>query len=220
MENEESIWLKLGKGKKATGEWVKRNVYPLVIGLASLLVLIFVPMIGSNASVDTIIPKEPTAQFLFWTLKALTVALNLAIFSAFRKQAKVDIKDNANYKEACNILSKNKPKDYKPLSPIQFGAKQWLTKGICLALSTAITTLALTNIILYYDWVTGVSCLVSIIIAIIFGLMNMASEEVYWTEDFLQYAKTLNLPKENESLNKICNTSEELCENKENNKEN
>lgn len=213
--DDESVWLKIGKSNKNITQWIKHNVYPIVITLASLAVLIFVPMIGSDASVGSIIPTDPQEAFLFWTLKGLTVGLNLAIFSAFRKQAKQDVKDHPNYIEACELLSKNKPEEYKPLSPVQFSVKQWLTKGVCLALSTAITTIALTNIILYYDFITAISCVISIILAIIFGLMNMASEEIYWTEDFLQYARTLDLSKGKKVLTEVVTDNADLRENKE-----
>lgn len=174
----ESNALKWGERSKAISAWILGHIYPIVIALASLLVLIFVPMIGSNASIESIIPTEPTEAFLYWTIKALTVALNLAIFAAFRAEAKVQIKDHPNFVLANQLLAKV-TKPTKPLSPRQFTAKQWITKGLTLALSTAVTSMALTNIVLYYDWVTAVSCLITIIIAVIFGLMNMSSEEVY-----------------------------------------
>lgn len=80
-------------------------------------------MIGSNASIQSIIPTEPTEAFLYWTIKALTVALNLAIFAAFRAEAKVLIKDHPNYVLANQLLAKV-TKPTKPLSPHQFTAKQ------------------------------------------------------------------------------------------------
>lgn len=199
MDNyEDNFWLKAGKSKKQFGQWLRQNIYPIIIALASLLVLVFFPMIGSGAVIGTLIPTG-TAAILFWTLKGLTVALNLAIFSAFRAQAKQDISDHPNYIEARRLLAKHKPKGYKPLSPAQFGAKQWGIKGTTLALSTGVTTIALTNIILNYDWVTAVSCLITIIMAIIFGLLNMATEETYWTDDFLQYARMVDAEREKAS---------------------
>lgn len=130
------------------------------------------------------------------------MTLNLAIFAAFRREARVLVKDNENYKLANAILSHHQPKNYKPLSPAKFGLKQWGTKGLTLTLSTAVTSVALTNIIIYYDWVTAVSCLITIIIAVIFGLMNMSSEEIYWTEDYLRYAYAEQ--KAQEDKNKSC----------------
>lgn len=212
MENEENIFLKAGKANKAVAAWVKSNAYGLVIALASLLVLIFFPMIGSSAAIGSLIPTTLGAAILFWTMKGLTVALNLAIFSAFRKQAKKDVSDHPSYKLACEILSKNKPKDYKPLSPAQFAAKQWGTKGVFLALGTAITTIALTNIILFYDWVAAVSCMITIILAIIFGLLNMASEETYWTDDFLQYAKRVDRDRKEEEKANNTNQGQETSQ--------
>lgn len=188
---EENGFIRFGKMRKKLSTWAASNIYPIVIFIASVLVLVFVPMIGSDADIGSMIPTEPSQAILYWVLKGMTVALNLTIFGAFRRQAKLSVKDNPNYIKANQILEKKKPKDYKPLSPVQFGFKQWGSKGGTLAISTAITTVALTNIVLYYDWITAVSCAVSIAIAIIFGLMTLSSEEYYWTHDYLLYAESI-----------------------------
>lgn len=192
MEEEEVTgFASLGLAKKKIGKFLLDNLYSIVIAICTVLVLVFVPMIGSKADVDDIIPRDTNEAILFWVLKGLTVALNLAIFAAFRQQARLNAKDNASYKKACEMLEKHKSKDYKPMSPVKFGAKAWGTKGVTLALSTAVTSVALTNIIIYYDWVTAVSCVVTITIAIVFGLFTMGSEQYYWEVDFLKYAESV-----------------------------
>lgn len=151
MEKDADFFVRAGKAKKSFSSWLAQNVYPVIIAIASMLVLVFVPMIGTTAAIGTLIPTAPLAAFIFWTLKALTVGLNLAIFAAFRLQAKKAVKDNPSYIEANMILGKHKPSEYRPLSPGKFAAKQWSIKGTLLALSTGVTTLALTNIVLSYD---------------------------------------------------------------------
>lgn len=192
MDDEEISGLaNIGLAKKKVGAWILSNIYTIIIAICSVLVLIFVPMIGSKADIGETIPTDPDEAFLYWTLKGMTVALNLAIFAAFRKQAKLNAKDNENFKEAERLLEKRKGGESKPMSPAQFGLKSWGTKGLTLTLSTAVTSVALTNIVLYYDWVSFVSCAVTIAIAIVFGLFTMGTEEYYWEHDFLRYAKTL-----------------------------
>lgn len=61
----QDIFLTIGQRGRAFTNWLLGHIYPVVIFLASLLVLIFVPMIGSNASIESIIPTDPTQAFLF-----------------------------------------------------------------------------------------------------------------------------------------------------------
>ena len=42
--------------------------------------------------------------------------MNFIIFDSFVKQARINIKDDENFKKANEILAKNKPKEYKPKS--------------------------------------------------------------------------------------------------------
>lgn len=191
--NDEEItgFATIGLAKKKFGKWLTNNLYSIVIAICTALVMVFVPMIGSKADIEEIIPTDPNEALLFWVLKGLTVALNLAIFAAFRQQARQNAKECESYKKACQMLEKTKEMDYKPMSPLKFGAKSWGTKGVTLALSTAVTSVALTNIIIYYNWVAAISCAVTILIAIVFGLFTMGSEQYYWEVDFLKYAESV-----------------------------
>lgn len=191
MEEEESVGIRFAGMKNAVSSWVVSNIYPIVIFIASVLVLVFVPMVGSTGEAGSAIPTDPDEAFLYWVLKGLTAALNMTIFAAFRRQAKVKSKESEGFKEAERILGKVKPKKAKYVSPAQFGLKQWGTKGVTLLLSTAVTSVALTNIVINYDWVSAIGCAVTILIAVLFGLMTLASEEYYWQVEYLKYAKSV-----------------------------
>lgn len=190
-EQEEVFAVRFAERKNSLVSWLVNNIYPIVIFIASVLVLVIVPMIGSSAEGGSAIPTDPNEAILYWVLKALTAGLNMTIFAAFRRQAKVKSKDNDNFKKAEEILGKTKTKKQKYVSPAQFAMKQWGTKGLTLLLSTAVTSVALTNIVIYYDWVTAIGCAVTILIAILFGLMTLASEEYYWQVEYLRYAKSV-----------------------------
>lgn len=190
-EKYEPFGIRFARGKDKLTKWAMRNIYPIVIFIASVLVLVVVPMIGTQADGGLAIPTDPQEAFLYWTVKGLNAALNLTIFAAFRKHAKTKAKDSEGFKEAERILGKARQKKERYVSPMEFSAKQWGTKGITLLLSTALTSVALTNLVIYYDWVTAIACAVSIAIAIIFGLMTLASEEYYWEVEYLKYAKSI-----------------------------
>lgn len=193
MEEEtyESVGVRVGKAKDSIVKWMVNNIYPIVIFIASLLVLVIVPMIGTQAEGGLAIPTEPEEAILYWTIKGLTAALNLTIFAAFRRQAKMKAKNSKGFQQAEEILGKVKQKKERYISPMEFSAKQWGTKGFTLLLSTALTSVALTNLVIYYDWVTAIACAVSIAIAVLFGLMTLASEEYYWEVEYLKYAKSV-----------------------------
>lgn len=190
-EQEEGFGIRFAGMKNAFSSWLVNNIYPIVIFIASVLVLVIVPMIGSTGEAGSSIPTDPEQAFLYWVLKGMTAALNMTIFAAFRRQAKVKSKNSKGFLEAEAILGKTKTKKQRYVSPAKFAMKQWGTKGITLLISTGVTSVALTNIVIYYDWVTAIGCAVTILIAIIFGLMTLASEEYYWQVEYLRYAKSV-----------------------------
>ena len=81
----------------------------------------------------------------------------------------------------------NGKKGFVPQSPAQYQAKSWTTKGISVVVLTAAETVVIGSLIVAWDLMTFVSCIVSSITAIIFGIIQMIKDEVYWTEEFPLY---------------------------------
>lgn len=175
----------------------KKYLYYGLVGVISMLVLVFVPMIGSEAGIGFKFPTTASGWFIYIITKVLISVLNVLIFYCFMEQAKLNSKDNENYKKANEILLEFKQKDYKPLSPTAWTKKQWTSKGVTLFMGTAISTVGLTNAILKYDYMSLLTYLIVLIMGIIFGIMQMKSAEIYWTKEYYEYAKMVKIESEN-----------------------
>lgn len=67
------------------------------------------------------------------------------------QQAKLNARDNERFKKAQEILQKIQPKTYTPRSPARFLAQSYGTKGTSIFVSSALTTVALTQAILAFE---------------------------------------------------------------------
>ena len=184
---------------------IRKYLYYGLVGVISLVVLIFIPMIGSEAGIGFNLPTTPAGWCIYVITKLLISILNMLIFYCFMEQAKINVKDNEQYKKANEILNRlKKKKDYKPRNPKKWESSQYRTKGITIFLSTAFSTIALTNAILKYDYVSLLTYLLVLIIGVIFGVLQMKLAEAYWTKEYYEYA----IQYEEENKDKIINQKE------------
>lgn len=167
---------------------IKQWLYYFIIGIISMIALTFLPMIGSSVGLSWNIPNTVVGWIVWLSLKVIVAALNVMIFYSFMQQAKINIKDNPKYKEALEILGKIKIKQYIPRSPEKWNSQQYRKKGTTIFISTALATIALTQAILSFDWVAMLTYLFTIIMGLIFGVLQMKSAEEYWTDEFYKYA--------------------------------
>lgn len=167
---------------------IKKYLYYGLVAVISLVVLIFVPMIGSDTELGFALPKTPAAWAIYIVTKLLIATLNVLIFYCFMEQAKINVRDNEDYKKANEILKKIRIKEIIPRSPNKWNTQQWTTKGVTIFLSTALSTIALTNAILTYDYMSLLTYLLVITMGVIFGILQMKSAEAYWTNEYYQYA--------------------------------
>lgn len=164
-------------------------MYYFLIGIVSLIALVFLPMIGTSVGLAWAVPDTVIGWIVWVTLKLIVAALNVIIFHCFMCQAKVNIKDNPKYIEALTIMSQcSNSKEYKPRSPQKWLRKQYSSKGVSIFFTTALSTIALSQAILTFDWVTMLTYLFTIIFGIIFGILQMKTAEEYWTVEFNLYA--------------------------------
>lgn len=170
-------------------EQLKQYTYYIIIVIISLFALCFLPLLGSEVGLGFNYPNELTGRIVWWTTKLIMASLNVLIFHSFMQQAKVNIRDNDNYKKANELLSSIKLKEYKPQSPQKWNAKQYSSKGTSIFISSSLATIALTQAILTYDIVSMLTYLFTIIMGIIFGILQMKKAELYWTEEYYDYAQ-------------------------------
>lgn len=169
---------------------VRQWLYYFIIGIISLIALVFLPMIGSTVGAKWNIPDTNVGWIVWVVTKIIVAALNILIFHSFMRQAKLNVRDNENFKEAQRILIKAK-QEQLPKSPAKWNAAQYGQKGVFIFISTGLATVALTQAILSFDWVSMLTYLFTIVMGIIFGVLQMKKTEEYWTDEYFRYAKMI-----------------------------
>lgn len=169
---------------------IKQWMYYFIIGLISLIALFFLPLVGSAADLDWNIPNTTVGWIVWVAVKLIVATIGLLIFHCFMLQAKVNIKDNARYLEANKLLEAcDRRKTYIPRSPSIWSRQQYGKKGTAIFLTTALSTIALTQAILTFDYISMLTYLFTIIMNLIFGILQMKSAENFWTNEYWDYAQ-------------------------------
>ena len=149
---------------------MKNGIYYILTALLSIVSSIVFPMLdNSNLTFKDTFPTTATGWTLWIIERVLIIVMNLLILNNFVLQARRNIKDNDNYIQANKILDKYKPKGYKPQSPSQYMSRMYLKKGGSLI-------------------ITAAASLITIVFAIVFGVVAMHNTEMYWTTEYLDYA--------------------------------
>ena len=167
---------------------IKQNLYYIIIGIISFLSVAFLPMVGSTIGLEWKLP-DTTAGWIVWAVSRLIIAtINVLIFYSFMQQAKLNVKDNAHYIEAHEILCKTKKKEHEPQSPQKWQALQYGKKGTTIFISSALSVVALGQAILTFDWTAMLAFIFTSALDVIFRSMQMTRAEAYWTGEFYEYA--------------------------------
>lgn len=170
-------------------EKIKLYTYYIIIGIVSLIALLFLPMVGSSVGLEMRLPDTLVGWVVYCITKLIVAALNVIIFYCFMQQAKVNVKDNEKYKKANDILELiEERKDRAPRSPKEWTRKQYSGKGITIFVTTILAAVSLTQAILTFDYITMLTYLFTIIMGLIFGILQMKNAEIYWTTEFYEYA--------------------------------
>lgn len=170
-------------------EALRLNLYYILIGIVSLLALGFLPLLGSEVGLDWNVPSTVAGWVVWGATRLIIATINIIVYVCFMEQAKINVKDDVHYKEALEILSKSEQKEFTPRSPRKWNAQQYGKKGTSLFISSLLATIALSQAILTFDWVALLTYLFTIILGIIFGVLQMKQAEIYWINEFYDYAK-------------------------------
>ena len=163
-------------------------IYYFLIGIISFIALVFLPFVGSTIGLDWNIP-DTIVGWIVWIAVRLAIAIiNVLLFDCFRKQAKINVRNDKRFIDSNEILLKTKNKTKKPRSPIRYNSEIWLKKGTTIFFSSLLATIALTQAILTYDWMSMLTYLFTVVMGIVFGIIQMKSDEIYWTEEYYEYA--------------------------------
>jgi len=176
--------------RKALNKRVDDCIYYIIIGVVSLISMLFLPMIGSTIGFKIDWPTTADGWFLWATTRGGVTIVNILLFYSFQQQGLKNVKNNPTYLEAFEkIKGTLRFKEYKPKSPKQHKTKAWLTKGIWLAVGTMLSTTMLTEAILKWDLIQFLTYVFTIAMGLVFGLLHMKSEEDYWTSEFPDWVK-------------------------------
>ena len=74
--------------------------------------------------------------------------------------------------------------------------KEYGTKALLIFITSAAATVALGQAILTFDWVSLIAYIFTILMGLIFGVLQMKKAEWYWTEEYLRYAEYVKLLRE------------------------
>lgn len=185
MDNEE----------KSLREKLSLNFYYCLIFILSLLVMTVAPMFTPSANTDlgiaAIFPHTPIGWAIYVCTKLFVGVVNLLLFHCFVKQAKINIKDNVKYVEACKIYDIYHPREYNPRSPKEYFGQLYRKKGIMIFLTTILSSTVLINAILAFDLTAFVTYSMTILMGIIFGVLKMKEVEAYWIGEFYDSAMKL-----------------------------
>lgn len=168
----------------------KQWQYYVIIGVISLVALFFLPMIGSEAGLAWNVPTTVVGWIVYIVSKLLVAILNILIFHCFILQAKINIQDDPNYIEANNILDKVSPSDTDKIrSPGEYYREVYGKKGITIFITSVLSAVGLTQAVLTFDWISMLTYFFTVLMGLIFGILQMNQTETFWTSEYLRYAK-------------------------------
>ena len=170
----------------------KQYEYYVIIGVISLIALLFLPMIGSEAGLQWKIPNTSVGWIVYVTSKLIVALVNILIFHCFIQQAKINASKSTKYQEAITILTTSiKANRMSPRSPETYLSNVYSKKGVTIFATSILSSVGLTQAVLTFDVVSMLTYLVTIIFGVIFGILQMNDAEQYWTEEFYLYAKSI-----------------------------
>lgn len=183
------------EARKEIRKTINDSAYFIIIGLISLLAVFIPPLFMGCLSSDIglAFPKSLEGWILYIIMNASTAIANISLLVLFKLQAKKNARKDPNYIRANEILNKlaGTKEIWIPRSPAKMNAGDYTRKILAIVVSTITASITLTSLILSFDWMTLLSCLVSIIITLCISWITMINNEIYWTEEYILYAEML-----------------------------
>lgn len=184
-ERTEKNLTKLNKGKKA----IHDNLWYIVLAVASIITLVFFPMIGSGLPLALTLPTSAVGWIIYVFTKLAVSAINIFIFHSFMSQGKLNVSDFWKKKLADEILHRvRRTQETIPLSPEEWLAKQYKTKGITIAITSVLSCIILSQVVLYFDFIIFISYLLTLCLGLFTGIIQLFKAEQFWSMDYFDYA--------------------------------
>lgn len=136
-------------------------------------------MVGSEVGMGWNLPTTPVGWVVYVATKLIVATINVLLFHCFMQQAKLNSSSNEKYKAANEMLYKIAPQIYDPRSPLKFNKQEYGRKGVIIFVTTLLSAFALTQAILSFDYMSMLTYLFTIIMGVVFGIIQMKKAEVY-----------------------------------------
>lgn len=171
-------------------------------------------MIGSEAGLEWKLPTTTIGWIVYAVSKLIVAVINILIFHCFILQGKLNVQKNEDYIKARDILSENISEEHEvPRSPTKYNRDIYGKKGITIFATSLLSAIGLTQAVLTFDWVSMLTYLFTVIMGIVFGILQMNQTELYYTDEYLRYAKKVKADLEmakKESAKQINDCSDDL----------
>lgn len=174
--------------------------YGIIIVLTLVTVTVF-PLLGTSVGMEARYPNTIVGWVVWAVIKIALCVDNIFIFQAFVDQAELNVQYEQRYIDAREIVRKYRIGKYTPMSPEE-RRKKMFSKKIIITILTSLISIALTEAILRYNWADLIAYSLSMIMAIVFGILSMADQEKYWIEEFYDYAITIKEEEEEKERQK------------------
>lgn len=213
--NVKSILAPSFDSRRAIKRAINDKAYFIIIVLVSLISVVVPPLFMGCLSSDIglAFPKTIESWILWGIMNASIAICNISILVLFKLQARKNSSSNKNFIEANEILHRRSGRKEVliPRSPAKMNAEDYSKKILAILITTFTSSITLTSLILSFDWMTLLACLISIIITLCVSWITMIRNEEYWCEEYLLYAKWID--KELDKKEKESVKPEELSEN-------
>lgn len=173
-----------------TREFVSNAKYGITVAISSVAATILVPLIGSYIGGQTKFPQTITEWILYFACAFAISLCSMMIFLALHNQGKLNVKDNEEYlkaKEMYKARIKKMNKKIVPKDPFKWESSSKTKKAIFQFFSTFLGILGLSLGALCWNSSQFVSAVISIVLAISFGLIHMGDVERMFTEGWLEF---------------------------------
>lgn len=164
-------------------------MYYGIIGIVSLLAVVFLPFVGSVAGIGWNLPNTIVGWIVFVVSKLCVAAINILLFHSFIKQSRLNIRNDPKYLEAVELLRLVSLSTYTPRSLKELNTQEYRTKLITIFITSLVSAFSIGQALLTFDWMSFLSYLFTVTMGIVFGILEMKKYEDYYTGEYLDYAR-------------------------------
>lgn len=155
-----------------------------IIAFLVIIALVILPLLSTDMSAGFQFPDTPMGWISYLVIRCMMGVITFLIFVNFDAQGKVNILKDERYINAYTKLYGTKDKKYIPESPKHYKTRVYGFKATSIALTSIITAFVVVNCILSYDYLILMAYGLTILMAIIFGIIQMLKAEMWWVEEF------------------------------------